>query len=184
MKHNNICQWVGNLVYSKHSEIMKYLIKPTVLRSLLARSCNLEVFYSLKQKPAKAEGYPDNTRILYKTVSVADFITGDDYLQLLTSTNKMEFDKMSDVFAKHPLTTEEIRVSCEDIKVLGPGELKKLVKWREKLKKFLDTVNSDDENVPGDGVTAEGKGSGDAVLEKTEEKIKQLEIEEAAEVKR
>ena len=91
---------------------------------------------------------------------------------------------MSDVFARHPLTTDDIRASCEDVKVLGPRELKQLVKWREKLRKFLDNVGSDGESVTGEDVTGEDGETGDAVLEKTDERIKILEKEEAAELKR
>ncbi len=125
------------------------------------------------QKPSKAEGYPDDARVLYKTTSVADYITGEDYLQILGSSNKLIFDKMSEVFSKHPLTTDEIRASCEDIKVLGPRDLKQLVKWRDKLRQFLEDVGSDKEE-PEDVVMADT----------TDEQIKKLEKEEAAEVKR
>ena len=69
------------------------------------------------QKPRKAEGYPDDAHTLFTTTSVADFITGDDHLALLGSTSQLVFDKPSEVFSKHPLTTEEIKLHCEDIKV-------------------------------------------------------------------
>ncbi len=82
---------------------------------------------------------------------------------------------MSDVFSKHPLTTDEIRASCDDIKLLGPRDFKQLVKWRDKLRQFLEDVGSDDEDGVGDGVSG---------VDKTEEQIKKLESEEAAEVKR
>ena len=140
---------------------------------------SLECFFSLQKLP-KAEGYPDDARVLYKTTKVADFITGDDYLKILSSTNKLEFDKMSEVFSKHPLTTDDIRDSCEDLKVLGPRELKQLVKWREKLRKFLDEVDSDGEG----GGDAGESGKDVEEVDKTEEQIKRLEKKEAAEIKR
>lgn len=133
----------------------------------------------LPQKRPKAEGYPDDARVLHKTTSVADFITDENYLTILGSTNELVFDKMSDVFSKHPLTTDDIRVSCEDIKVLGPRELKQLVKWREKLRQFLDDVESDGEERDD----CEGH-DGVEDVDTTEEHIKKLEKEEAAEVKR
>ncbi len=80
---------------------------------------------------------------------------------------------MSEVFSKHPLTTNEIRANCEDIKVLGPRDLKQLVWWRDKLREFLDDVGSDGEQ-PEDVVE----------VDTTDEQIKRLQKEEAAEVKR
>ena len=38
-------------------------------------------------------------------------------MSMLASIHRLEFDKASEVFNKHPLTTEEIRQSCDDIKV-------------------------------------------------------------------
>ena len=119
---------------------------------------------------------------------MADFITGDDHLTVLSTSNKLEFDKTSEVFSKHPLTSDEIRQSCEDLKVLGPRELKQLVKWREKMRKFLDDAGSDSEGgESGDGVkgeTGEEREGEDKMLEGIDDKIKSLERTEAAEVKR
>ena len=144
------------------------------------------------QKPSKsAAGYPDDARILYKVTPVSDFITGEDHLTVLSTSNKLEFDKTSEVFSKHPLTSDEIKQSCEDLKVLGPRELKQLVKWREKMRKFLDDAGSDSESGEGgDGVRSDageegGEGEGvDKMLEGIDDKIKSLEKLEAAEVKR
>jgi AdoMet-dependent rRNA methyltransferase SPB1 len=144
------------------------------------------------QKPSKsAEGYPDNARVLYKVTPVVDFITGDDHLTILSSSNKLVFDKTSEVFSKHPLTSDEIKQNCEDLKVLGPRELKQLVKWREKMRRFLDDAGSDSDggggSEGGDGVRSEGageEGEEDKMLEGIDDKIKLLKKSEAAEVKR
>ena len=142
----------------------------------------------IEQKPPKgAKGYPDDVRVLFKAISVADFITGDDYLTVLSTSNKLEFDKASEVFSKHPLTTEEIRLSCDDLKVLGPRELRQLVKWREKMRRFLDDVGSDsdgEEGERGDAENGEGGEDGDRSLDGIDDKIRSLEKTEAAEVKR
>ena len=126
---------------------------------------------------------------------MADFITGDDHLTVLSMSNKLEFDKTSEVFSKHPLTSDEIKQSCEDLKVLGPRELKQLVKWREKMRKFLDDAGSDsdggDGSEGGDGVRRSEDGEEgeageveDKMLEGIDDKINSLEKSEAAEVKR
>ena len=121
-------------------------------------------------------------------MSVADFITGDDHLTVLSTSNKLEFDKTSEVFSKHPLTSDEIKQSCEDLKVLGPRELKQLVKWREKMRKFLDNAGSDDDAIGGADESVrsqkEEESDGDKLLEGIDARIKSLEKEEAAEVKR
>lgn len=118
---------------------------------------------------------------------MADFITGDDYLTILSTVNRLEFDRTSEVFSKHPLTSDEIRQSCEDLKVLGPRELKQLVKWREKMRKFLDDAGSDGDSDAGDCVSGDKVGDEsdeDRLLDRIDEKIKSLEKSEAAEVKR
>ncbi len=51
---------------------------------------------------------------------MAEFITGEGHYQLLGSAHSLQFDRPSEVFAKHPDTTEEIRELCADVKVLGP----------------------------------------------------------------
>ena len=81
---------------------------------------------SLQKRP-KAEGYPDEARTLYRAVPVSEFITSDKHLTLLAECSKLEFDRPSEVFSRHPLTTDEIRCLCEDVKVLGPSELRQLV---------------------------------------------------------
>ena len=80
------------------------------------------------QKRPKAEGYPDEATTLYKAVSVLSFVTSDKHLTLLAECSKLEFDRRSELFSRHPLTTEEIRSLCEDVKVLGPTELRQLVR--------------------------------------------------------
>ena len=92
------------------------------------------------------------------------------------------------MFAKHPLTTDDIRQYCEDIQVLGPKELKQLVKWRHKLRLFLDKVAESEEE--GEEMMAGVKREGgeedldEDGLEGVDAKVKALEREEAAEVKR
>ena len=92
------------------------------------RRCNFYlIFHCSYQKPPKAVGYPDNVNTLYKAVSVAEFITSDKHLTLMAGCSKLEFDRRSEVFARHPLTTETVRLLCDDVKVLGPTELRQLV---------------------------------------------------------
>lgn len=135
------------------------------------------------QKPSKAaEGYPDNARVLFTSLPVFDFVMGEKHLSMLRDANKLVFDRASEVFARHSLTTEEIRESCRDLKVLGARELKQLVKWREKMRRFLEEVGSDGEEGKEEkegGAKEEGEG-----LDGIDDKVKALASKESAAVKR
>ena len=95
------------------------------------------------------------------------------------------FDRASELFSRHVLTTEEIRENCKDIRVLGPRELKQLVKWREKMRSFVDQVGEGDEveEKMEEGEDGEEQCE-DERLKGIDDRIKALECSEAAEVKR
>ena len=116
---------------------------------------------------------------------MADFILGENHLRILKNSNQLIFDLASEVFSRHPLTSEEIRESCRDLKVLGPRELKQLVKWREKMRIFLDEVESEgEEEGEGHGGEEKDHGDGEDELEGIDSKVEALASKEAAEVKR
>ena len=135
--------------------------------------------FNLQKPPKAAEGYPDDARMLFTRTSVADFIMGGDHLTQLAATNQLLFDKPSEVFAKHPSTTADIRQLCEDVKVLGPRELKQLVKWRAAMRTFLEEVGSDGEEKEGDKVEVKKDD-----LSRADARVGELLVEEAAEAKR
>uniref|UniRef100_A0A131XIS8 Putative rRNA methyltransferase n=1 Tax=Hyalomma excavatum TaxID=257692 RepID=A0A131XIS8_9ACAR len=91
-----------------------------------------------KQKP-KAEGYPENDYTLYHRVSVMDFLKCENHLEVLGQCSEVVIDD-EEVLA-HPLTTQEIKECCKDIKVLGRGDIKNLLTWRKKLKAWLEENN-------------------------------------------
>ena len=128
--------------------------------------------------PKLAEGYPDGVHNLFKVVSVSNFVMSDDYLSVLSTAAKLDFDKESDVFARHPLTTEELKEYFQDIKVLGPREIKMVAKWREKMRKFLDEVGSDGEE---EKMEEDSEAKEQAAIDA---KIESLVKGEASEVKR
>lgn len=148
--------------------------------------CYILLNFYILQKPSRAaEGYPENANVLFKTTLISDFIMGTNYLSILKESNQLVFDRASEVFSRHPLTTEEIRESCKDLKVLGPRELKQLVKWREKLRLFMDQVESEEDEEMVKRVGGEDNDDdNDVQLRGIDEKIKALASSEAAEVKR
>ena len=93
-------------------------------------------------------GYEDNAgALISKKVKAADFIKSEDPVRVLTeatelvlqaSSNDEETSDETDAFiASHPATTAEIKLLCADIKVLGKGDFKHLIKWRLAVLKDL-----------------------------------------------
>ena len=123
---------------------------------------------------------------MYKEVPVADFVMSEECLPVLASASCLKFDKQSSVFLRHPLTSDEVRLCCEDIRVLGQRELKTLLAWRRKMRVFLKEV--------GQGSEGEGEGGSDGgsnrqeeandLMEGVDETIESLREAELADVKR
>ncbi|XP_036123549.1 pre-rRNA 2'-O-ribose RNA methyltransferase FTSJ3 [Molossus molossus] len=87
-----------------------------------------------KKKP-KAEGYPEGDLTLYYRTSVTDFLRAANPVDFLSKASEITLD--DEELAQHPATTEEIRVCCQDIKVLGRKELRSLLNWRTKLRRYV-----------------------------------------------
>ncbi|KAI1638615.1 AdoMet-dependent rRNA methyltransferase spb1 [Biscogniauxia mediterranea] len=87
-------------------------------------------------KKRKREGYEEGDYIQFKEIPASQFIETADPLEILANYNKLSFEqpRNGDValaaLDKMPETTEEIRLYCQDLKVLGRREFKILLKWR------------------------------------------------------
>jgi AdoMet-dependent rRNA methyltransferase SPB1 len=99
-------------------------------------------------------GYADNDYTLFKQIGVAEFIRSSDPIAILGAVNKMNFtaeEEKSYVlqplpctfllftcwlasWASLPLTSEDIKANLGDLKVLGKGDFKALLKWRTALR--------------------------------------------------
>ena len=126
--------------------------------------------------------------MLFKYTPISDFVLGDNHLGILRDSHELRFDRTSEVFSRHPLTTDDILETCRDLKVVGARELKQLVKWREKMRKFLEEVGSEGEAEEeeggggvegGEGSAGEGEG-----LDGIDEKVEALAVKESAAVRR
>ncbi|XP_009070306.1 PREDICTED: pre-rRNA processing protein FTSJ3 [Acanthisitta chloris] len=87
-----------------------------------------------KKKP-KAEGYADGDTTLYHRFTLMDFLKAPNPVDFLSKANEITLGDTE--LESHSSTTEELRQCCKDIRVLGRKELRALLNWRTKLRRFL-----------------------------------------------
>ncbi|XP_052514162.1 pre-rRNA 2'-O-ribose RNA methyltransferase FTSJ3 [Budorcas taxicolor] len=150
-----------------------------------------------KKKP-KAEGYAEGDLTLYHRTSVTDFLRAANPVDFLSKASEISLD--DDELAQHPATTEDIRVCCQDIKVLGRKELRSLLNWRTKLRRYvakklkeqakaLDiSLSSGEEEEGEEEESAAGTGLQPSQEEEEEEQLNrtlaEMKAQEVAELKR
>ncbi|XP_050388256.1 adoMet-dependent rRNA methyltransferase spb1 [Argentina anserina] len=96
----------------------------------------VDVLRGTKQKRHR-DGYEDGDTILRKVSSAADFIWSENPLDILGSVTSITFDDASLPIKDHALTTDEVKILCDDLRVLGKQDFKHLLKWRVQIKKAL-----------------------------------------------
>lgn len=91
-------------------------------------------------KKRKRDGYEEGDWTQFKECSASEFIQTGDPIAVLGSMNKLHFrqeangDIAQAALDKLPETTEEVRLCCQDLKVLGRKEFKTLLRWRLKAR--------------------------------------------------
>ncbi|KAL1296579.1 hypothetical protein AAFC00_000076 [Neodothiora populina] len=91
-------------------------------------------------KKRKREGYEDGDWTQFKEVPASDFIQTEDPIAILGGMNKLGFDQSKNgdlalaTLSQLPETTEEVKICCADLKVLGKKEFRLLLKWRLKVR--------------------------------------------------
>ncbi|MBN3298569.1 SPB1 protein, partial [Amia calva] len=153
-------------------------------------------------KKPKAEGYADGDVTLYHRFTVSEYVRAENPVDFLNKANEITFDNPELEF--HPATTPEIRQCCEDVKVLGRKDLRSLLAWRGKLRRFLARKlkeqakeldndirlsSSEGESDTEDKVskkkeTVTEKGEDEEDEEEMEKKLAELKAEEVAELRR
>ncbi|CAM9283832.1 unnamed protein product [Discosporangium mesarthrocarpum] len=136
------------------------------------------------------QGYDDDLGMsLTRSTKVSTFVDSDDPVRVLTDAHVLEFGPDCELYKEHRSTTEEIKGLCADLRVLGKGDFRQLVKWRLKLVKYRDELlAAAEERKHG----KEEEESEDEEEEKTEEEkeedvqeeIKTLQLRALAEKKR
>lgn len=116
----------------------------------VATNAHTNVFMPEKKRRQR-DGYAEGDYILHKTMSASDFIRCPDPVAFLGSINRISFtsdEEKEYVFvlscrmscsvpsrwAALPITTPDVKTNCEDLKVLGRGDFKALIKWRATLR--------------------------------------------------
>jgi AdoMet-dependent rRNA methyltransferase SPB1 len=86
-----------------------------------------------EKKQRSREGYADDATVLHKRVPAIDFVRAADPVAILGSANELSFeDEASRDLV--PFADEDIRISCQDLKVVGRKEFKALLKWRAAIR--------------------------------------------------
>ena len=131
-----------------------------------------------KSKP-KAGGYEEGVTSLHKSALVSDFVHQENFVDVLNNATVITMNDKE--IANHPLTTDEIKECCKDIKVLGRKDLKALLQWRKAIQKDLDEKAEkkkaeENESVEQPIPMEENDSDDDDDLNQVERQIKELEV--------
>ncbi|TFK30541.1 RNA methyltransferase [Coprinopsis marcescibilis] len=164
----------------------KHVFKdPASLLSVDGPSVNdtqANVFHPEKKRRHRS-GYADNDYTLFHTVSATKFIREPEPIALLGTYNKITFETEEEKeWLNLEITKSDIKSNCDDLKVLGKGDFKALLKWRLNLREDL-----------GIDVSAKNVEDATEVVDVTEvvdeeqqlsEELERLNAETAARLKR
>ncbi|OAL71159.1 rRNA methyltransferase [Trichophyton violaceum] len=96
--------------------------------------------FNPEKKKRKRDGYEENDWTQHKVLPATEFINTIDPISILGSYNKLTFtqspggDLALATLERLPETTNEIRMCCEDLKVLGKKDFRQLLRWRIKVR--------------------------------------------------
>lgn len=121
----------------------KFLDPRTVFEELPDAAPNNEAkVFQPEKKKRKRDGYEEGDYLQFKEASIKEFIETADPIQMLGSLNKLHFreqegDVMVTAIKKIPETTPEIMNCCEDLRVLGKKDFRRLLKWRLHVREMV-----------------------------------------------
>lgn len=145
--------------------------------------------FNPERKKRKRDGYEEGDWTQFHEVAASEFIQTQDPIAMLGSLNRLHFrqegngDIALSALEQLPETTEEVRLCCEDLKVLGRKEFKLLLRWRLKArdifgfrqKKGTENAASKSATAPGatdDAVAAGAAGEEVAVVESMDDEMR------------
>ncbi|CAM9740804.1 unnamed protein product [Pylaiella littoralis] len=140
----------------------------------------LSIFHKKYEQHNKRhrQGYADDLGMsLSRVAKVSDFVESEDPVQVLTDTHVLEFGPDCKVYKDHRATNSEIQHLCSDLRVLGKGDFRHLIKWRLRMVKYRDELKALE---GGSGDEDEGEeeqdGPKEALTEEQKEDAVQAEI--------
>ena len=105
-----------------------------------------------EKKRRKRDGYDEGDYTLFKKANAAEFVRCQDPVTFLGSVNKIAFETEEEKsWLAMDITTSDVKANCEDLKVLGKGDFKILMKWRTALReevRFHSTSLSSQKLIP------------------------------------
>ena len=126
------------------------------------------------------QGYDDvvGDVLLLKKGTVSEFVDSAEPLRILTDVDSLKFSDECQEHLESMFTTPEIVECFKDLRVLGKGDFKKLLRWRTKIRDLRKA----------EAIEAEGpktsKKDDEAAREETEEDILNQIMEDRAEAMR
>ncbi|XP_065055265.1 pre-rRNA 2'-O-ribose RNA methyltransferase FTSJ3-like [Rhopilema esculentum] len=139
----------------------------------------IDIFKPEKHKRQR-DGYEEGNYTLFTSNKVSEFMSCDNPIEMLSTTSQLILD--DEIIASHFLTTQEIKLCCEDIKVLGKKELKNILTWRKKIRKEEEAKKADGKE--SEEPSESNKETEEETEEALDKMIKDLKEEEKHEAKR
>ncbi|KAJ3823066.1 Spb1 C-terminal domain-containing protein [Lentinula raphanica] len=105
----------------------------------LTRAHNAEsTVFQPDKKRRKRDGYEDGNYTLFKSIPASEYVHGTDPIAVLGSVNKITFQTDEEKeWLTLGITSGDVKANCDDLKVLGKGDFKALIKWRLALREEL-----------------------------------------------
>ncbi|GBG70276.1 hypothetical protein CBR_g6403 [Chara braunii] len=150
------------------------LLDPRVLFEDVSEPAKpIDVLHDSKRKRHR-DGYEEGASVLFKSGTAAAFMSSDKPAEFLGTFNVITFTDPESVPLKtHSATNDEILALCEDLRVLGKGEFKRLLKWRTAVKKDTE-AKKDDEKVTKEEAPKLTEEEHEIVVLKEMEEMKEL----------
>jgi len=108
----------------------------------------VDIFHKKYDKLNKRHrtGYDESLGMTLRSMSsVSEFIAAKDPIRMLTDINQLTWTESCNQFLNQKQTTEEIKLCLDDLRVLGKVDFKKLLKWRQHMRNYLDSLKGDDD---------------------------------------
>ncbi|KEQ88220.1 hypothetical protein D6C77_08927 [Aureobasidium pullulans] len=136
-------------------------------------------------KKRKREGYDEGDWTQYHEVPVSEFIQTTDPIAILGGMNKLTFNQAGNgdialaTIDKLPETTEEVRICCNDLKVLGKKEFRLLLKWRLQVReRFGFATKSTDHKKATEAEKKEAEEKDDEEAAEVESMDEEMKLQE------